>query len=51
MVRTLKFLGAMLGALSIAAEMGWIKIYHPGMENFHQMLLKWLKLILYVLFP
>ena len=51
MVRALKFMAAMLVAWSIAAELGWIQIYHPGMENLHQMLLNWLKLILYVLFP
>ena len=51
MVRALKFIAAMFIALSVAAEFGWVKIYHPQLEHFHQLLLKGIKLILYIFFP
>ena len=51
MVRTLKFIAAMLIALSIAVEAGWVTVHHPGLQHFHHLLLKWLKMVLYVLFP
>ena len=51
MVKAIKFVAAMLIAISIAAELGWIKIYHPNLEHFHRLLLKGIKLILYVVFP
>ena len=51
MVRTLKFIAAMFIALSIAAEMNWIKLCHPNLEHFHNLLLKGLKLIFYIFFP
>ena len=51
MVRLLKFLAALLIAASIAAELGWIRIYHPRLEDFHQLLLKGIKVILYLFFP
>ena len=51
MVRALKFIAAMVIALSIAAELGWVKIYHTHLEQFHQLFLKGIKLILYIFFP
>jgi hypothetical protein len=41
----------MIIALSIAAEMSWIKLCHPSLEHFHNLMLKGVKLILYVFFP
>ena len=51
MVRTLKFIAAMFIALSVAAEMSLIKLCHPNLEHFHNLMLKGVKLILYVFFP
>jgi len=51
LVRILRFIAAMLIAISISAELGWIKIYHPNIEHFHQLLLKGIKLILYLFIP
>lgn len=51
MIRTLKFIAAMLIAFSLAAEVGWIKIYHSNLEQVHQLLLKGVKLTLYIFFP
>jgi hypothetical protein len=51
MIRTLKFIAAMFIALSIVAEVGWIKLCHPSLEHFHNLMLKGVKLILYVFFP
>jgi len=51
MVRTLKFIAAMFIALSIAVEMSWINLCHPNLEHFHNLLLKGVKVILYVFFP
>jgi len=50
MVRLLKFAAALLIAVSIAAELGWIKIYHPRLEDVHQLLFKGIKMILYLFF-
>lgn len=51
MVRALKFIAAMLIALTILSELGWIKILHPTLESFYGLVLKWIKLIFYIFFP
>lgn len=51
MVRAIKFVAAILIALSIAAQLGWVDISHPKLQHFHQLLLKGVKLILYIFFP
>lgn len=51
MVRALKFAVAMLIAFSLADQLGWIRICHPNLDHIHQVLLKGVKVLLYILFP
>jgi len=51
MVRAIKFVVALLIALGIGVELGWIEITHPRLQHLHELLLKGMKLILYLFFP
>jgi len=49
--KAFRFLAALLLGFSIAAELGWIQIINPRLEQFHQILYKIVKMLLYLLFP
>lgn len=49
--KILRFLAALLLGFSIAAELGWIQIINPTLEQFHQIFYKIIKMLLYLLFP
>lgn len=50
LIKILKFIAAMLIALSISSELGYVKIIHPGLVKFHSLALKSIKLVFYVVF-
>ena len=46
MARTIKFIVALLIAINILAEIGWIKINHPELEHIYRLFIKAISLIL-----
>ena len=51
LIRMLKFVAAMLIALSIGAQLNLIKIIHPGLEQINGLALKGIKFIFLIFFP
>jgi len=49
--KAFRFLTALLLGFSIATELGWIEILHPRLEQFHQLILKMVKMLIYLFFP
>jgi len=45
--KAFRFLAALLLGFSIAAELGWIQIIHPRLEQFHEVFLKAIKMLIY----
>jgi hypothetical protein len=50
MIRILKFLAAVILAVSTLAELGWITITHPWLVKAHALVLKAITAVLYLFF-